>query len=89
MKLLTILLALLLCGCNTIPRIVKVPIEVPCSVEKPDAPEWATKHLTPKADVFDKVKALLAERRQRMAYESLLEAAVDACQPQPARASSK
>lgn len=84
-SLIILVAAAALAGCNTIPRIVKVPIEVPCTVERPEPPEWATRHVPPGADVFEKVKALLAERRQRMAYEMLLEAAVDACQPQPSR----
>lgn len=76
-------LAALLVGCETAPRVpeeVLVPVPVPCKVDKPRPPVWATASLKPDADIFDQVKALLAERRQRVAYERQLEAAIAACQ---------
>jgi hypothetical protein len=78
-------LAAFLAACNTLPREVKVPVTVYCKVEKPAEPAWATKSLKPDADIFDQVKALLAERKQRIGYERLLEAAVDGCQPPAGR----
>jgi hypothetical protein len=75
------LLAAILAGCDTIPHEVKVPVPVPCKVERPQAPVWATTGLAPGADIFDQVKALLVERRQRAAYEAQLEAAIEGCQP--------
>lgn len=73
---------LALAGCSGMPTTVKVPVPVYCKVEKIDPPEWATKKLAATADIFDQVKALLVERRQRKLYEALLEAAIEACQPQ-------
>lgn len=72
--------ALMLAGCGPrIPERVLVPIEVPCKVDEPAEPAWATKALHADADIFDQVKALLAERKQRIAYERLLKAAVRSC----------
>lgn len=76
-------LAAILAGCASPPRVpeqVLVPVPVPCKVEMPKAPAWATASLKPDADIFDQVKAILAERRQRIAYEAQLEAALNACQ---------
>lgn len=80
-RLLWILAALALVGCDTLPKTVKVPVPVYCEVEKIEVPAWATKALKPDADIFDQVKALLAERKQRQGYEALLEAAIKGCQP--------
>lgn len=79
--LLAALLASALAGCGTIPREVKVPVAVPCKVDMPAEPAWATKALKPDADIFDQVKALLAERRQRQGRQAQLEAAIKGCQP--------
>lgn len=74
-------LAAILAGCQTIPREVKVPVPVYCDVEKLTRPKWATAGLPPEADIYDQTKALLAERKQRIGYETKLEAAIDGCQP--------
>lgn len=76
------LLCLLLAGCATAPRVerVEIPVPVPCRVQVPEAPVWATASLAPDAGIWDQAKALLAERQQRMAYEAKLEAAARACQ---------
>jgi len=74
-------LAAILAGCSTLPREVKVPVPVPCKIEKPAEPAWATKAIKPDADIFDQVKALLAERRQRAGHQAQLEAAIKGCQP--------
>lgn len=74
-------LAALLAGCEHMPREVLVPVPVPCKVDMPKAPAWAAQNLTAGADIFDQVKALLAERRQRVAYQQQLEAAIAGCQP--------
>ena len=74
------LFVLLLAGCgHKMPERVLVPIEVPCKVDVPSEPTWATKTLRDGADIFDQVRALLAERKQRIAYERLLRAAVTSC----------
>lgn len=58
---------------------VEVPIQVPCRAPEVAVPFWAAAGLR-KADSLEvKVRALLAERWQRMAYERLLVAATKAC----------
>ena len=75
-----VLVCLPLAGCGPrLPERVLVPVEVPCKVDVPARPVWATKALPADADIFDQVRALLAERKQRIAYERLLEAAVASC----------
>ncbi|MFG5410363.1 hypothetical protein ABXN37_22535 [Piscinibacter sakaiensis] len=53
--------------------------QVPCRVTLPPRPVYATEALSSDAGIYDQVRALLAERRQRMAYEAQLEAAARAC----------
>ena len=58
---------------------VEVPVLVPCKTQEVTAPSWASAGLK-KADSLEvKVRALLAERRQRIGYERELMAAVGAC----------
>ena len=58
---------------------VEVPVLVPCKTQEVTAPSWASAGLK-KADSLEmKVRALLAERRQRMGYERELAAAVGTC----------
>ncbi|HCF1393760.1 TPA: hypothetical protein NH846_004138 [Pseudomonas aeruginosa] len=59
---------------------VEVPVAVPCRVPAVEVPVWATVGLRKGDDLQGKVRALLAERRQRMGYEKKLEAALHACQ---------
>ncbi|CAO3309238.1 MULTISPECIES: hypothetical protein [unclassified Pseudomonas] len=80
-----LLAGLLLAGCaaKAPPQVqyvrVEVPVQVPCRVPDVAVPAWATAGLR-KADSLEvKVRALLAERRQRLGYERLLEAAVNTC----------
>lgn len=80
MRAAVLLIALALAGCgHRLPEKVLVPVPVPCRVDMPAKPVWATQALRADADIFDQVKALLAERRQRQAYERLLEAAIAGC----------
>lgn len=81
-----LLAGLLLAGCSTNPSSqaqyvrVEVPVQVPCRAPEVSAPAWAAADLR-KADSLEvKVRALLAERRQRIGYEKQLEAAVSACE---------
>ena len=80
-----LLAVLLLTGCasrvETEVRTVRVevPVQVPCRAPDVAVPPWAAASLR-KADSLEvKVRALLAERRQRIGYERLLKAAVSAC----------
>ncbi|WP_246500178.1 hypothetical protein [Pseudomonas cyclaminis] len=82
---LVMLLALVLVSCAARePEVrtvrVEVPVQVPCKTTPVAVPPWATQGLR-KADSLElKVRALLAERRQRVGYERQLVAAVGACQ---------
>nr|WP_230387484.1 hypothetical protein [Pseudomonas guariconensis] len=77
--------ALAIAGCagKTEPQIqyvrVDVPVQVPCRAPEVAVPAWATASLKKSDTPEAKVRALLAERRQRIGYERLLEAAVGAC----------
>jgi len=64
------------------PRVVRVevPVPVPCRVTIPMAPAWASAGLRKGDDLETKVRALVAEREQRMGYEALLLAAARSCQ---------
>ncbi|MDS9590043.1 hypothetical protein [Pseudomonas sp. HTZ1] len=58
---------------------VEVPVQVPCRAPEVAAPPWAAAGLRKTDSLEMKVRALLAERRQRIGYEKQLEAAVFAC----------
>jgi len=81
-------ICLLLAGCagqpvgEPEPHVVRVevPVQVPCRVKAPAVPAWAAKGLRREDSLEVKVRALLAERRQRIGYERELGAAVEACQ---------
>lgn len=85
MKLLLVVLTLVLAGCATKePEIrtvrVEIPGLVPCKTQQVAVPPWAAKGLKKSDSLELKVRALLAERRQRIGYERQLVAAVGACQ---------
>lgn len=63
------------------PRVVRVevPVQVPCRVKVPAVPAWAAEGLRKEDSLEVKVRALLAERRQRIGYERELVAAVTSC----------
>lgn len=81
------LAALLAAGCATPPPAapsvrtveVRVPVPVPCTVAVPPPPAWATEGLPAEPGLVEAVRALLAERIQRRAYEAELEAVLRAC----------
>lgn len=64
------------------PRVVRVEVAVPvpCRVTAPAVPAWAAGGLRREDSLEVKVRALLAERRQRIGYERELSAAVASCQ---------
>ncbi|KGK24805.1 lipoprotein [Pseudomonas plecoglossicida] len=74
-----------LSGCTTKPAPqvqyvrVEVPVQVPCRAPEVAALPWAAADLQKTDSLEVKVRALLAERRQRIGYERLLKAAVDSC----------
>lgn len=58
---------------------VEIPVQVPCRAPEVQVPLWASVDLRKTDSLEVKVRALLAERRQRIGYEKQLEAAVAAC----------
>lgn len=83
MPLIACVLALAGCVGRVEPQVqyvrVEVPVQVPCRAPEVAAPFWAAAGLR-KADSLEvKVRALLAERRQRIGYEKGLEAATRSC----------
>jgi hypothetical protein len=86
MKPLLLLAAMLVAGCaptvvKTLPPVrIEVPVAVPCHTEAVAEPPWATNGLKRGDPLELKVRALLAERRQRIGYERELRAANEACQ---------
>lgn len=82
MKLLRAFPVLLLTGCTSIapaPVEVRVPVPVPCQAPVVETPRFATADLRPADDLQTKVRALLAERQQHLAYETRLRAVLEAC----------
>lgn len=76
---------LLLAGCagQAEPEIrtvrVEVPVQVPCRAPEVAVPPWAAASLRKTDSLEIKVRALLAERRQRIGYERQLRAVAYAC----------
>lgn len=73
---------LILSACSFIPQKIKevqVPVAIPCKITPPNKPDFAVDNLGINEDIFNQVKALLAEREQRKGYELELEAAIKAC----------
>lgn len=85
MRTLLILSAVALAGCagRVEPQIqyvrVEVPVQVPCRVPEVAVPAWAAVGLRKTDSLEVKVRALLADRRQRIGYERELVAANSAC----------
>ena len=64
---------------NTVIQKVEVPVPVPCKVEIPPPPDLNFNRLDLSSNIFDKVKALLADRILHLAYESELLVALKGC----------
>ncbi|MCB2254973.1 hypothetical protein KTQ74_23925 [Pseudomonas chlororaphis] len=84
MKLLLVGVGVLLAGCaGREPEVrtvrVEVPVQVPCRAPEVAVPAWAAGSLRKADSLEQKVRALLAERRQRIGYERELVAAMGAC----------
>lgn len=84
MKLLVIGLVAILAGCaghepdvHTVR--VEMPMLIPCKMQETAFPAWTATGLKKSDSLEVKVRALLAERRQRMGYERELVAAAVAC----------
>lgn len=78
------IIAFLLPGCATQPapvvQEIRVPVAVPCKTQQIGQPAFAVEALPIGSGVWDQMRALRAERQQRIGYEAELEAAVKACQ---------
>ena len=80
-----LVIGLLLAGCagNVAPEVrtvrVEVPVQVPCHTPEVAVPPWAAAGLKKSDSLEVKVRALLAERRQRIGYERELKAVNRAC----------
>lgn len=76
-------LAMAGCGGRIEPQVqyvrVEVPVQVPCRAPEVAMPLWAAAGLRKTDSLEVKVRALLAERRQRIGYERELVAAIAAC----------
>lgn len=84
-KLCLALAVVLLVGCagQVEPQIrtvrVEVPVQVPCRAPEIAAPPWAAAGLVKTDSLEVKIRALLAERLQRIGYEKQLIGALAAC----------
>ena len=85
-KISILIVALLLSACatdkpviQTVVQKVEVPISVPCKVEIPQAPTFNFDSLTVDKDIFEKNKALLADRELHKAYSNELLVALKSC----------
>lgn len=58
---------------------IEVPVQVPCRTPEVAVPPWAAAGLRKTDSLEVRVRALLAERRQRIGYEHLLKAASESC----------
>lgn len=83
-----ILVVILLSGCACVPpepvikieiQRVEVPIAVPCKAVTPTKPDFNFDKLTVEQNVFDKTKALLADRKLHLGYEGELLTALNSC----------
>ena len=85
MRFLLVGVVVLLAGCaGKEPEVrtvrVEVPVLVSCKTTAVAVPPWAAEGLKKSDPLELKVRALLAERRQRIGYERQLVAAVSTCQ---------
>lgn len=74
-----------LAGCAAAPTApvvteVKVPVAVPCRAPNVEWPAFAVDTLPIGSGIWQQMVALRAERLERKAYETELEAAIKACQ---------
>lgn len=84
MKSLFVVSALALAGCSSAPPApsyveVKVPVAVPCKTADVARPAFAVDQLPIGAPIDAQMRALRAERHQRIGYERELLAANEAC----------
>ena len=82
---LILILVLMLSACasnpviSTVVQKVEVPVAIPCKAQVPTKPEFSFDSLSEDKDIFEKIKALLADRKLHLGYETELSAALDSC----------
>ncbi|MEX2991199.1 hypothetical protein [Serratia fonticola] len=85
MKRLIMMASLVLTGCGNTPALppsyveVKVPVAVPCQTAPVSVPAFAVDQLPIGATIDVQMRALRAERHQRIGYERELLAANEVC----------
>jgi uncharacterized lipoprotein YmbA len=85
MKRLIVMAAMVLTGCGNAPALppayveVKVPVPVPCQTAPVSVPAFAVDQLKIGATIDVQMRALRAERHQRIGYERELLAANEVC----------
>ena len=84
MKKLIVIASMALAGCTTAPPVpsyveVKVPVAVPCKTVDVARPAFAVEQLPIGSPIDTQMRALHAERHQRIGYERELLAANEAC----------
>lgn len=75
----TLMLCLVLAGCNATLQTVKVPVPVECKEEIPERPVMPTEQFTVKPTVDQFTQAAQVEILRREGYEKRLDAALRAC----------
>lgn len=85
-KILALVLLLVLSGCatreptiKTVIQRVEVPISVPCKATVPPEPDFNFKRLSPDHGIYEKTRAILADRKLHIGYEIELLAALNSC----------
>ncbi|WP_291972877.1 hypothetical protein [Candidatus Symbiopectobacterium sp.] len=77
---------LVLAGCGKTPHPdpvyveVKVPVPIVCKTAEVSKPAFAVDQLKIGAPIDQQMRALRAERHQRIGYEKVLESAINACE---------
>ncbi|QDL30781.1 hypothetical protein [Serratia liquefaciens] len=84
MKMLIVIASIVIAGCSSSPPApsyveVKVPVAVPCRTADVARPAFAVDQLRIGATIDVQMRALRAERHQRIGYERELIAANEAC----------
>lgn len=76
------MLITLLAGCASIPKVetANVMVPVPCVISIPEKPDYSVFRPAKEDNIFDLVKKLLAEIKERKAYELQLETEALSCQ---------
>jgi hypothetical protein len=79
-KISALTLIALLTGCASFqtPKVVNIPVQVPCVSEVPAKPDYTFKDSRNKS-LGEQVRALLVDRELSIGYEARLEAVLEGC----------